>query len=80
VAGSGQRFNIGTGVSTTVRDLHTAIAKAVGAPDDPDFLPARLGDLRKSQLDSTRAAEVLGWRAQVGIDEGIERTVDYFRG
>jgi UDP-glucose 4-epimerase len=78
-AGSGQRFNIGTGVSTSVRDLHTAIAKAAGAPDDPEFLPPRLGDLRKSQLDISRAAQVLGWRPQVGIDEGIERTVDYFR-
>ncbi len=78
-AGSGQRFNVGTGVSTSVRDLHTAIAKAAGAPDDPEFLPPRLGDLRKSQLDISRAAQVLGWRPQVGIDEGIERTVDYFR-
>lgn len=78
-AGSGQRFNIGTGVSTSVRDLHSAIAKAAGTADDPEFLPPRLGDLRKSQLDISRAAQVLGWRPQVGIDEGIERTVDYFR-
>ena len=78
-AGSGQRFNVGTGISTTVRDLHSAIAKAVGTADDPEFHPARLGDLRKSQLDISRGAEVLGWVPQVGIDEGIERTVDFFR-
>jgi UDP-glucose 4-epimerase len=78
-AGSGLRFNVGTGISTTVRDLHSAIAKAVGTADDPEFHPARLGDLRKSQLDISRGAEVLGWVPQVGIDEGIERTVDFFR-
>ncbi len=78
-AGSGQRFNVGTGISTTVRDLHSAIAKSVGTADDPEFHPARLGDLRKSQLDISRGAEVLGWVPQVGIDEGIERTVDFFR-
>ena len=78
-AGSGQRFNVGTGVSTTVRDLHSAIAKSVGTADDPEFHPARLGDLRKSQLDISRGADVLGWVPQVGIDEGIERTVDFFR-
>ncbi len=36
-AGSGQRFNVGTGISTTVRDLHSVIAKAVGTADDPEF-------------------------------------------
>lgn len=78
-AGSGQRFNVGTGISTTVRDLHSSIAKAVGTADDPEFYPPRLGDLRKSQLDISRGAEVLGWRPQVDIDEGIERTVEFFR-
>lgn len=78
-AGSGQRFNVGTGISTTVRDLHSAIAKAVGTADDPEFYPPRLGDLRKSQLDISRGAEVLGWRPQVDIDDGIERTVEFFR-
>nr|WP_208411433.1 GDP-mannose 4,6-dehydratase [Mycolicibacterium fluoranthenivorans] len=78
-AGSGQRFNVGTGISTTVRDLHSVIAKAVGTADDPEFYPPRLGDLRKSQLDISRGAEVLGWRPQVDIDEGIERTVEFFR-
>ncbi|MCG5431478.1 GDP-mannose 4,6-dehydratase [Mycobacterium sp. MYCO198283] len=78
-AGNGQRFNIGTGTETSVRQLHTAIAKAAGAPDEPELHPPRLGDLRRSCLDISRAAEVLGWRPQVDIDEGVARTVDYFR-
>jgi UDP-glucose 4-epimerase len=78
-AGGGQRFNIGTGVETSVRQLHTAIASAVGAPGEPEFHPARLGDLKRSCLDSSRAANVLGWRPNVKLDDGVARTVAFFR-
>jgi UDP-glucose 4-epimerase len=78
-AGGGQRFNIGTGVETSVRQLHSAIAKAAGAPDGPEFHPPRLGDLKRSCLDISRAAEVLGWRPKVGIDDGVTRTVAFFQ-
>ena len=78
-AGGGQRFNIGTGVETTDRQLHSTVAAAVGAPDEPVFEPARLGDLARSCLDPGRAEAVLGWRPRVGLDEGVRRTVEYFR-
>ncbi|BBY24185.1 GDP-mannose 4,6-dehydratase [Mycobacterium stomatepiae] len=78
-AGSAQRFNIGTGIETSDRQLHTALAKAVGGPDDPDFHPDRLGDLRRSCLDISSAAEVLGWHPQVELEEGVRRTVEFFR-
>ena len=42
-AGGGQRFNVGTGVETSDRQLHSAVAAAVGALDDPEFHPPRLG-------------------------------------
>jgi len=79
-AGNGQRFNIGTGIETSDRALHTAVARAAGAPDDPQFRPPRLGDLRRSCLDSSRAAAVLGWAPKVSLPDGIARTVEYFRG
>jgi UDP-glucose 4-epimerase len=78
-AGSAQRFNIGTGIETSDRQLHTAVAKAVGGPDDPDFHPDRLGDLQRSCLDISSAARVLGWRPRVELDEGVRRTVEFFR-
>lgn len=78
-AGGGQRFNIGTGVETSVRQLHTAIASAVGAPDEPEFHPPRLGDLQRSCLDVSRAESVLGWRPRVKLGDGVARTVDFFR-
>jgi UDP-glucose 4-epimerase len=77
--GGGQRFNVGTGVETSDRQLHSVVAAAVGAPDDPEFHPPRLGDLKRSCLDIGLAERVLGWRPQVALDDGIRRTVDYFR-
>jgi UDP-glucose 4-epimerase len=78
-AGGGQRFNIGTGVETSVRQLHSVIAAAAGGRDGPEFYPARLGDLKRSSLDNSRARQVLGWTPQVVIAEGVARTVEYFR-
>jgi UDP-glucose 4-epimerase len=77
--GGGQRFNVGTGVETSDRRLHTVVAAAVGGPDDPEFAPPRLGDLKRSCLDARLAALVLGWRPQVNLNDGVGRTVEYFR-
>jgi UDP-glucose 4-epimerase len=77
--GAGQRFNIGTGVETSDRALHTAVAAAVGAPDEPRFAPPRLGDLARSCLDVRKAEMVLGWRPRVRLDEGLRQTVEHFR-
>ncbi|HEX7322389.1 MAG TPA: NAD-dependent epimerase/dehydratase family protein [Mycobacterium sp.] len=77
--GDGQRFNIGTGLETSDRQLHTAVAAAAGAPDDPEFRPPRLGDLRRSCLDIGLARRVLGWQPRVVLDDGVRRTVEYFR-
>ena len=78
-SGGGQRFNVGTGRETSDRQLHTAVAAAVGGPDDPEFCPPRLGDLRRSCLDTSLAQELLGWRPRVELDDGVRRTVEYFR-
>ena len=79
-AGSGQRFNVGTGVETSDRALHTVVAAVVGAPDEPHTAPARLGDVRRSCLDARKAELVLGWRTRVPLEDGVRRTVEYFRG
>jgi UDP-glucose 4-epimerase len=76
--GGGQRFNIGTGVETSDRQLHSVVATADGTTDDPEFHPPRLGDLKRSCLDIGLAERVLGWRPRVALDEGVRRTVEYF--
>ncbi len=56
-------FNVGSGVETSVLDLYEACAEAAGMAAEPAFEPARLGDLRRSALDVSRAADELGFRA-----------------
>jgi UDP-glucose 4-epimerase len=41
--------------------------------------PAKAGEQRRSVLAWDRAAEVLGWRPEVGLEDGLRRTVEYFR-
>lgn len=78
--GGGMRFNVGTSVETSDRQLHSLVAEAAGVPDEPEHAPARLGDLPRSALSYQRARDVLGWEPQVSVAEGVARTVDYFRG
>jgi len=73
------RVNIGTGVQTSVRELHRMIAAAARAADAPAFAPVRPGELRASALDATRARDRLGWAASTGLEEGITQTLTWLR-
>lgn len=72
---NGMRINIGTGVQTSDRELHTLVARIVGVPDTPEFAPARAGDLRRSALDGTLARELLGWKPEQSLAGGIALTL-----
>jgi len=74
-AANGLRINVGTGVQTSDRQLHTLVARVVGAPDTPASGPARAGDLRRSALDSTLARAMLGWKPEQSLADGIALTV-----
>ncbi|MFI6801931.1 NAD-dependent epimerase/dehydratase family protein [Streptosporangium canum] len=78
-AGNGRRFNLGTGVETTDRALHTLVAEAAGAADGPGRAEARLGDLPAMAVDPAPAIEGLGWRPQTDLATGLKATVDWAR-
>ncbi len=75
---SGRRLNIGTGIQTSDRQLHTLVAKVTGASDDPEFAPARTGDLRAIALDCS-AARAVGWEPFTSLPDGITATVESIR-
>jgi UDP-glucose 4-epimerase len=74
VGRSGGPYNVGTGVATTVNELHAAARRVAGVEALPEHREARLGDVVRSVLDPSRAGRELGWRAQVPLDDGIART------
>ncbi|MBA2338348.1 MAG: GDP-mannose 4,6-dehydratase [Acidimicrobiia bacterium] len=77
--GAGHYLNIGTGMETSVNRLYDMVAKAVGSPLRPEYLAAKPGDVPRSCLDASLAKEVLGWEPWMTLEEGIDRTVQWFR-
>jgi UDP-glucose 4-epimerase len=72
-------FNIGTGVETSVLELGRRLAQAHGTEFTPQMRPARPGEVQRIAIDSARAERELGWRAQVELGEGLERTLAWTR-
>jgi UDP-glucose 4-epimerase len=68
-------FNVGTGVETTVLDLVQALAAHAEGAFEPEHAEARPGEVRHIALDASRAESELGWRAEVPLEEGLERTL-----
>jgi len=77
--GSGATLNIGTGRGTSVNEIFRTLHEATGNTVEPRNGPPRPGDVRNFWLDTTRAKDVLGWQAEVGFEEGIATTVEWFR-
>ena len=74
VGRDGGVFNVGTGLETTVLELHRACAEVAGIGAEPRMEAARLGDVRRSVLDVSRAESGLGWRPEVSLEDGLRRT------
>jgi UDP-glucose 4-epimerase len=73
-------INVGTGIETDVNRLYALLADAAGTARPAKHAPAKPGEQMRSSVDPSRAAEVLGWRPTVVLEEGLRRTVDWFRG
>jgi UDP-glucose 4-epimerase len=67
-------FNVGTGVETSVLELYELCRRVAGSSLEPDRAHARLSELQRSVLDVSRAAEELGWRPEVPLEDGLRRT------
>ena len=67
-------INIGHGRETSVLDLLSALNDVSDRPAlEPVFKPERLGEVRRSCLDVTRATRELGWEAEVQLRDGLRR-------
>lgn len=71
-------FNVGTGIETTVNEIFHRLRHLTGADVEEIHGPPKAGEQRRSALDCRRL-RALGWTAKVDLDEGLRRTVAFFR-
>jgi len=74
VGRSGGPYNIGTGIGTSINDLHAACRSVSGVDRPPRHEAARLGDILQSVVDPARAGRELGWRARTTLKQGLARS------
>ncbi len=67
-------FNVGTGIETSINELHALCRRVSGSTRGPAYAAPRPGDALRSVVDPSLAARVLGWRARVQLEEGLRLT------
>ena len=74
VGNRGGVFNVGTGLETSINELHAACRRVTGSDGEPDYEPERPGDIRRSVTDPAAAERELGWRAEQRLEDGLRLT------
>lgn len=77
--GDNDIFCIGTGRSASVNELYNELAKICGYKPEIVRAPKRPGDIYLAYFDCRKAKRVLGWEPQMMLEEGIEKTVEFFK-
>lgn len=76
---AGGVFNVADGRSTNLLQLISLLNELLGLDVQPQHEAARPGDVRESMADITRARQQLGYEPQIGFEEGLRRSIDYYR-
>ena len=76
---AGRTFNVAEGRATDLLKLIGLLNQLLGTSLQPRHEPPRLGDVRESLADITQARKWLGYEPAVDFDEGLRRSIDYYR-
>jgi nucleoside-diphosphate-sugar epimerase len=77
---SGMVLNVATGSRISLNELFRTLRELTGRTVNPSYRPPRAGDVRDSLADISRASRLLGYEPLVPFEEGLRRTVDWYRG
>ena len=78
--GLGETMNVANGERITLNDLLEVLKGITGRSDvQADFQPERSGDVKHSQADNTRAVECLNYSTIVGLEDGLRKTVEWWK-
>jgi UDP-glucose 4-epimerase len=72
-------YNLGTGHGTNINEIFDVLKSITNYPLPRMHNPAKLGETRKIFLEASKAQQELGWLPTIGLEQGMTKTVDYFR-
>jgi dTDP-glucose 4,6-dehydratase len=76
----GEVFNVGAAEERSILDNARLVLDLLGKPQSLiTFVPDRLGHVRRHAVDSSKLSETLGWEARVPFEQGLARTVRWYR-
>jgi nucleoside-diphosphate-sugar epimerase len=75
----GEFYNIACGDRFTLNELYDRLKKIIGSELEPEYGPPRQGDVKHSQASISAIEGALGYKPSVGFEEGLERTVKWYR-
>jgi len=75
----GHSMNLARGRSVSLLQLVELLNKYLGVQLEPDLQPPRTGDILDSMSDITLARRLLGYEPEIEFEEGLKRSVDYYR-
>ena len=76
---AGRVFNVACGERHTLNETYRLLAELMDFKQQPIYGPPRAGDVRDSHADISAAREALGYEPAVGFEEGLRRTVEWYR-
>jgi UDP-N-acetylglucosamine 4-epimerase len=74
-----QVYNIACGAQTTLNELYSKIAALAGANITPVYGPNRVGDVKHSLADISKAVNLLGYKGAVSVDDGLQNAFDWYK-
>ncbi len=77
--GSSMAFNVGTGIETDINTIFEKIKGCAGSSQERINLAPKPGEQRRSCISYEKIRRYMGWSPSVNLDQGIERTVAYFK-
>lgn len=72
-------FNVGTGIETDVNELFMTLKQLTGSACEKKHGPGKKGEQQRSVIDSSGLQKTFGWRPSVGLKEGLQTTVEFFK-
>ncbi len=74
----GNYFNIAAGYTTSINILLATAQKVLGTHFTPEYIPERIGDVRCSAADSSKARALLGFTPQWALEDGLRETAAWY--